>query len=33
YRFNRRFWESQMFDRILAACVDTNTLSYSELKA
>jgi len=33
YRFNRRFWESQMFDRILAACVDTNTVSYSELKA
>ena len=33
YRFNRRFWESQMFDRILAACVATNTVSYSELKA
>lgn len=33
YRFNRRFWESQMFDRILAACVNTNSVSYSELKA
>lgn len=33
YRFNRRFWESQMFDRILAACVDASTVTYSELKA
>ncbi len=32
YRFNRRFWESQMFDRILTACVCTNTVTYSELK-
>jgi transposase-like protein len=33
YRFNRRFWESQMFDRILAACVGPGTVSYSELKS
>ena len=33
YRFNRRFWETQMFDRILAACVGTNTVYYSELRA
>jgi transposase-like protein len=33
YRFNRRFWEPQMFDRIITACVGTNTVSYSELKA
>ncbi|HUT69884.1 MAG TPA: transposase [Desulfatiglandales bacterium] len=33
YRFNRLFWEIQMFDRILAACVGTSTVSYSELKA
>jgi hypothetical protein len=32
YRFNRRFWESQMFDRTLATYVPTNTVSYSELK-
>jgi len=32
YRFNRRLWESQMFDRILAACVDTSTVTYSELR-
>jgi transposase-like protein len=33
YRFNRRFWEPQMFDRILAACVGTSAISYSDLKA
>lgn len=33
YRFNRRFWESQMFDRILAACVSTGTVTYMELSA
>jgi len=33
YRFNRRFWESQMFDRLLTACVDTTTITFSELKA
>jgi hypothetical protein len=33
YRFSRRFWKPQMFDRISTACVGTNTVSYSELKA
>ena len=33
YRFNRRFWEPQMFDRIITACVGTSTISYSELRA
>jgi len=33
YRFNRRFWESQMFDRMLSACVSTTTITYSELLA
>ncbi|MFQ5841913.1 MAG: IS1595 family transposase, partial [Thermodesulfobacteriota bacterium] len=32
YRFNRRFWESQMFDRMLTACLTTNTIGYSELR-
>jgi transposase-like protein len=33
YRFNRRYWEPQMFDRIITACVGTSTVSYSELRA
>ena len=33
YRFNRRFWEPQMFDRILTACVNSATITYAELKA
>jgi len=33
YRFNRRFWESQMFDRILTACVNSSTITFAELKA
>jgi len=33
YRFNRRFCESQMFDRILTACVKCTTITYAELKA
>ena len=32
YRFNRRFWESELFDRLLNACVNTTTITYSELK-
>jgi len=31
YRFNRRFWESQLFDRLLTACSFTMTVTYSEL--
>jgi transposase-like protein len=33
YRFNRRFWEDQLFGRVLCACMNTRTVSYSELKA
>jgi transposase-like protein len=33
YRFNRRFWESQMFNRILNACIITSTITFAELKA
>lgn len=32
YRFNRRFWESQLFDRTLNACVATSTVTYAELR-
>jgi transposase-like protein len=32
YRFNRRSWESELVDRILAACSATNTVTFSELK-
>jgi transposase-like protein len=33
YRFNRRFWESQLFDRLLTACLNTSTTTLSELKS
>lgn len=33
YRFNRRFWEDQLFDRLLTACINTNTITFSELRA
>lgn len=31
YRFNRRYWEPQLFDRILTACANTRTITYQEL--
>ena len=31
YRFNRRFWENQLFDRLLRTCSTSKTLTYSEL--
>lgn len=31
YRFNRRYWEPQLFDRLLTACLISNTITYSEL--
>jgi len=31
YRFNRRFWEKEIFDRLIQACVSTDTLTYKEL--
>lgn len=32
YRFNRRYFEPQLFDRLLNACVLTQTITFSELK-
>ncbi len=31
YRFNRRFWENQLFDRLLAACINCEKITYAEL--
>lgn len=31
YRFNRRFWEKELFDRLVQACISTETLTYTEL--
>ena len=31
YRFNRRFWENQLFDRLLAACINCETTTYGQL--
>lgn len=33
YRFNRRFKESELFDRLVTACVRTSTVTYAELTA
>jgi transposase-like protein len=33
YRFNRRFWESQIFDRLLTACLNSSTITFAELRA
>jgi transposase-like protein len=32
YRFNRRYFESQLFDRLLNACVLTQTITFSEIR-
>lgn len=32
YRFNRRYFEPQLFDRLLNACVLTQTITFSELR-
>jgi hypothetical protein len=32
YCFNRRFWEDQMFNRMVAACVGTQTITFPELR-
>lgn len=32
YRFNRRFWEDQMFNRMIIACVGTQTITFPELR-
>ncbi len=31
YRFNRRFWEKELFDRLVTACASTGTLTYHQL--
>lgn len=31
YRFNRRFWEDQLFDRLLAACINCESTTYGQL--
>lgn len=31
YRFNRRFWEGELFDRLITACVSSETITYSQL--
>jgi transposase-like protein len=31
YRFNRRFWEKELFDRLVQACVSTQTITYDKL--
>lgn len=31
YRFNRRFWDSQLFNRTVLACVSTSTITVAEL--
>lgn len=33
YWFNRRFWESQIFDRLLMVCLNSLAISFAELKA
>lgn len=33
YRFNRRFWDTQLFDRALTACASTFTVTFAELRA
>jgi len=31
YRFNRRFWEKELFDRLIKACVTAETITYKSL--
>ena len=31
YRFNRRFWERELFDRLIQACVWSEAVTYDEL--
>lgn len=31
YRFNRRFWERELFDRLVRACVSAGTVTYGQL--
>jgi hypothetical protein len=31
YRFNRRFWEKELFDRLVKACISTQTITNDDL--
>ena len=31
YRFNRRFWEKELFDRLVKACISTQTITHHDL--
>ena len=31
YRFNRRFWEKELFDRLVRACISTETITHDQL--
>ena len=31
YRFNRRFWEKELFDRLVKACISTQTITHDDL--
>lgn len=31
YRFNRRFWEKELFDRLVQACISAQTITYGQL--
>jgi hypothetical protein len=31
YRFNRRFWEKELFDRLVQACISTKTITHDQL--
>lgn len=33
YRFNRRFWTKQLFERMITACLTTSTITLAELNA
>jgi transposase-like protein len=33
YRFNRRTWDSQLFNRTVTACLSTSTVTFAELRA
>lgn len=33
YRFNRQYWDSQLFNRTVVACVSTLTVTFAELRA
>ncbi len=32
YRFNRRFWEKELFDPLVKACISTQTITHGDLR-